>query len=238
MGRRIKAMQTRKIKAEDVSDVTYGLHEYGINPHSRELFLHSYIMTEHGTGESGIDAELGVDYRMAATFIKNLSLLNQQGKDNILVHQVCCGGDWDYGMAIYDAILCSEAPVIILAYAHARSMSSIILQAAKLRILMPDCCFLVHHGWAGIEDRTKAVISNAEFWKTVEMPRMLDVYATRCTGKLGVMTKKKRTEYITDRLDKKTDWILTAADAVAHGFADGILGMKNYKTIKSIRDKV
>lgn len=211
----------KKIKDESVFDAIFNLHEYSINPYTREIFLHSFLHEESG---ADFEAEPGMDYRMAATFIKNLSFLNYQGEDDIYVHQLCCGGDWNYGMAIYNAIKASVAPVSILAYAHARSMSSITLQAAKTRILMPDCDFLVHHGLLAFDDRATAVESNIEWWTKHEKPRMLEIYAQRCKdGKFFKgKTKKQIIEYILAKMRDKSDWILTAKEAVNYGFADKI----------------
>ena len=218
----------------DLGDAVYNLHEYGLSPHTREIYLHSAY--HYGAEEEG---EPGVDYRMAATFIKNLGFLNAHNRDNILIHQNTCGGEWTYGMAIYDAIISSPSPVTILAYAHARSMSSIILQAAKKRVLMPDCEVLIHHGALYFADRYKPVVTTVEFCEKNDRPRMMDIYASRCRS--GKFFKKMKTgkptivKFISKKLQEKTDWIMTAEDAVHYGFADGILGEKGFKDIETIR---
>lgn len=219
------------MKLEKTDTLIYNLHEYGINPVSREIFLHPYFHNEPG---STFDDNPGMDYRMAATFVKNMQLLNQQGEGNILIHQISCGGDWNYGMAIYNAIKASVASVTILAYAHARSMSSLTLQAANRRVLMPDCDFVVHHGEICIDDRVRPMLSQAEYMKKVEIPRMIEIYANRCIGgKLSDASVAE--EFILNKMQEKTDWILTAKEAVRFGFADGILGAKGYETIAKIR---
>ncbi len=223
-------METRKLKklnSDDLDRTIFNVHEYGINAYSREIFLHSHV-------DELSEDEIGMDYRMAANFIKNIAILNQQGKDNVLIHQHSCGGDWQYGLAIYDAILYSVAPVTILAYAHARSMSSITLQAAKIRVLMPDCCFLVHYGDISYTDRLTPVLSDIDFIKKFDIPRMMDIYAGRCKGSefFKKMSKTNIIKYIKGKLEKKTDWILTAKEAVYYGFADGILGSKGFDISK------
>lgn len=230
----IEKRKIKKIKDENIFDAIFNLHEYGVNPYTREIFLHSYLHEESG---ADFETEPGMDYRMAAAFIKNIRLLNHQGGENILVHQSSCGGDWNYGMAIYNVIKTSESPVTILAYAHARSMSSITLQAADLRILMPDCDFLVHHGHLGFDDRATAVESNIEWWTRHEKPRMVEIYAERCRGGAFFKnkTKKQIKDYILGKMQTKSDWILTAKEAVNYGFADGILGQGKYKTIEATR---
>lgn len=206
----------------------YNLHEYGINPHSREIFLSSY---EHVESGSEFSNEPGMDYRMAVRFIKNMVFLNSRSRDPILIHQASVGGDWNYGMAIYDTIITSLSYVTIIAYAHARSMSSITLQAADRRVLMPNADFLVHHGELGFSDRATPIVSNVEHWKNVESPKMIEIYAKRCRkGKaFNGKTLKQVSEYIKQQIEKKVDWILTPEQAVYYGFADGILGQKGFR---------
>jgi ATP-dependent protease ClpP protease subunit len=231
-------VKIKKIKDEQIESAIFNLHEYNVNVYSREIFLHSYYHNDSG---ARFEDEPGMDYRMASAFIKNICLLNQQGDGNIVVHQNSCGGDWNYGMAIYDAIVASKASVIVVAYSHARSMSSITLQAAKLRLLMPSCDFLIHHGHLGMYDRATPVVSNIEFWKKVEMPKMMEIYAERCVEgkffKTYKKTKKEAINFIARKLEEKSDWILTAEQAVYYGFADGIVGQKKYETIAKIRGK-
>lgn len=215
------------MKAFDNDVDVYNVHEYGLNTVSREIFLHSYNHFESAEDEPGMD------YRMANTLVKNLSLLNQQGDGRILIRQMSVGGNWNYGMAIYDAIKASEAPVTILAYAHARSMSSVTLQAAIKRVLMPDCDFLIHHGTLAFDDRATPIVSSVDYWKRVEKPRMMQIYAERCkevemwTG----CTRKEIIAYILNKLRERIDWILTAKEAVKHGFADGILGEPGFEKL-------
>ena len=142
-------------------------------------------------------------------------------------------------MAIYDAILHSKSYVTILAYAHARSMSSITLQAADCRVLMPDCDVLVHHGEIAFADRAIAVVSNIKYWESHDKKRMLEIYASKCVKgkyfKSRNMDEAAVIKYILKKMSEKTDWILTAKQAVNYGFADGILGTKGYMTIDKIR---
>jgi len=135
----MKKQKFLTLSKDSIDRVAYNLHEYQVIPETREIFLHRHIHSESGDDGDGC----GIDYRAATRFIKNLTLLNNQGHDNIFVHMESRGGDWADGMAIYDAIKASESPVIILAYAHARSMTSIIIQAATVRVMMPSAIFLI-----------------------------------------------------------------------------------------------
>ena len=99
-------MKKRKflpLSKDSVDRVAYNLHEYQVIPETREIFLHRHIHDE--SGDEG--DECGIDYRTATRFIKNLTLLNNQSHDNILVHMESRGGDWADGMAIYDAVKAS-----------------------------------------------------------------------------------------------------------------------------------
>ena len=125
--------RTKRILKDDISQ----LHDYHICIKTREIYLHSRY---------GFDEEGGVEFEMATHFIKNINFLCSQNNSNILVRAQTSGGLWSDGIAIYDAVRLAEAPVTMLSYACARSMSSIILQAADNRVFMPDKDFMVHHG--------------------------------------------------------------------------------------------
>jgi len=203
------------------SEPLFNIHEYNCNPPTREIYLHSYYNSESND-------EIGVDFRMATTFAKNLNLLNHQNSTNILVHMHTVGGDWNDGIAIYNNVLFSIAPITILAHAHARSMSSIILQAADTRVLMPDADFMIHHGYIGEEGVTTAVESSIAHNKRLTK-RMLAIYALKCIDgeyfkKHKSMTPAKVMTFLNRQIEKYVDWWMTAEEAVDYGFADGILG--------------
>lgn len=212
-------MPKRKLTLDDRSTILYDLHEYGINEVTRELFLHRHIHDEAET-----EGDCGVDYRMAVRFIKNLLFLNHMNKDPITVHMQSRGGDEQDGYAIYDAIKTCKNHITCIVYAHARSMTSIILQAADKRILMPNCLFLAHYGWMNTgDDRVQPIFSQIEFAKQ-QNDRMLEIYAERCRNGEFFKGQQRRTivDFIKSKLQEKTDWILNAKEAVYYGFADGI----------------
>lgn len=204
----------------DPDSIVYDLHEYGVNIEAREVYLHKYIHTDNETTD-----DAGIDYRMAVGFVKNLRLLDQQSHKPITIVMQSRGGDWNDGMAIYDAIAACKSPTMIIAYAHARSMTSIILQAANKRILTPNCDVVIHHGWlAIIEDRVAPVMSQIDHEKRL-MERMLKIYAKRCKGSFQFrnVSEKEIMVFIANKLKDKVDWIMTAKEAISFGFADGIL---------------
>lgn len=209
---------TVKFKHEDL---IFNLHEYNIHPDNREIFLNGYV--------SNVDEEPGVDYRMASTFIKNAILLDKLNDKPITIHMNTCGGSWNYGMAIYDTILNLRSHITIIAYAHARSMSSIILQAADKRLMMPSADFLIHYGTFEIAGNHRSAESEIE-WSKKTTDVMLKIYLEKC--KHGNFFKKwssaKIYNYLIREIDKKQEWYMSAEEAVDKGFADGIIG-KDYK---------
>lgn len=207
------------------------IHSYNIDIYNRELYLHSYI----SDGED----EAGVDYRSATVFEKNLRYLNILSLEPILVHMHLPGGDWQDCLGIYDAIKASKSKVIIVASAKVESSSSVLLQAADLRILTPNTNFLVHYGSLSIDNEHKAALSMVQ-WSEKESEKMIDIFTEKCMN--SSISKEKNwkrmmaRKHIVSQLATKRDWILTAEEAVRYGFADGILGSKKYPNIDYIKN--
>ena len=213
------------------SEMIYDLHNFGVLLDTREIFL--------GCSDE-LEYEM-IDIKVATNFIKNLRLLNSMGNDPILVHMNTCGGDWNYGMAIYDAIKACPCHMTVLAYAHARSMSSIIPQAADLRIMMPSADFLIHYGTFGLpEMNTQSAISEAE-WAVKMQDHMMDLYAERCVEgqffKREMMDKKAIKTYLIEKIAHKQEVYFTAREAISYGFMDAVLGDEGYENISTLREE-
>ena len=212
------------------NDISY-LHDHNIDIQNREIYLHSYI------GES--DEEGGVDYRSSVKFEKNLRYLNLLSLEPILVHMHLPGGDWQDCLGMYDAIKTSKADVIILAYAKAESSSSVLLQAADLRILMPNTNVMIHYGSFSMDaEHSKAAAAGIR-WNENECDKMIDVFTDRCMNSSICKEKNwKRMmakKHIVSQLANKCDWILTSEEALYYGFADGILGSKKFPNIDYLK---
>ena len=198
-------------------------HHLDIDLDNLEIYLigrEEYVDEEYN--------EPGVEYMMANRFIKNINLCHANSRDKnkykpILIHMKTNGGDWREGMAIYDAIKSIPNKVTIVVYTHARSMSSIILQAADRRIMMPHSSFMFHRGTWGYSGTVQEVESNWEFDKKDDNT-MLDIYASRMKekGMLKGKSKTKIKEWLNDRMMRKTDVFLNADLAVRYGLADEI----------------
>ena len=84
------------------------------------------------------------------------------------------GGSWPDGVAVYDSIIASTSPVTIIAYGYASSMTSVILQAADKRVLMPHTEFMVHFGHISDDNSYLNFVSGSDFLKiTTQRPSKL-----------------------------------------------------------------
>jgi len=215
-----------------LSNNLHNLHDYSIDPENREIYLHSYFSSDDAN-------EPGVDYRSAIIFEKNLRYLNLISLDPILIHMHLPGGDWQDCLGIYDNIKNSKSPVCIVAYAKVESSSTVLFQAADLRILSQNTNFLIHYGSISLDNEHKAALSSVQ-WSEKESDKMIDIFTERCmNSKIYKEKNWKRTlakKHIITQLATKRDWILTADEAVEYGFADGILGSKKFPNIDYIKN--
>lgn len=224
---RIPALPVRdnckKTEVRMVSPISE-LHDYNINVGTNEIFLfgeEGYIPTR----ESNDGSEPGVEYVMANKFIRNLTYLQHKSDHDILIHMKTCGGDWHEGMAIYDAIRKCPNHVKIISYTHARSMSSIILQAADERIMHKHSMFMFHMGTMTQDGTNKQFFTEAEVLKQ-QNEQMLDIYihSMQAGGCMQEKTKAQIRNWLIKQMDKREDVYLTAKEAIEYGFADRIIG--------------
>lgn len=216
-------------RSVSVEQLISEIHNHHINNLNREIYLHGYV---------DADEEPGVDYRMATTFVKNLHILELQNSQNILVHMHTIGGNWSDGMAIFNAIKLSKAPITILGYAQASSMSGIVFQAADRRVLMPDCEMMIHHGSITLDDNTMAAKSAID-QNERNCKRMLEIFAARAVNGKYFKDRKysvrKANNFIDQKIRQVGDWYLMPDEAIYYGFADGVLGEKGFETVSKIR---
>jgi ATP-dependent protease ClpP protease subunit len=205
------------------------IHTYHIDVKNREIYLHSDL---------NLEEENGIDYKVAVFFEKNIRYLNILSSDPILVHMHLPGGIWEDCLGMFDTIKYSKAKITILAYAKVESASSILLQAANKRILMPNTHVLIHYGSLSIDNEHKAAMSSFQ-WSEKESQKMIDIFADKClSSPLAVGKNWKKMiikKHIMSQLAAKSDWILDADEAVYYGFADGVLGSKKYPNIDSLK---
>lgn len=197
------------------------VHDYNIDHEKREIYLFGEEdYPRHFEGD-----EPGVEYMMANRFIKNLRVLQSLGDDPILIHMKTCGGDWMEGMAIYQAIAACPVHCTILNYTHARSMSSLIFQAADYRVMTPYSYFMFHDGTMGTEGTVKQYFTEAEQLK-ITQTQMFDIYLDQAEGAPAFEGKTRRQikAWMRSRMDRKEEVYLNAEETVAHGWADFVFG--------------
>jgi len=220
----VKHRLDHKLKLVKNDDVPFRMHEYDVDTESNHIYLMG--TDSRATGEA-VEANLGepgVEYTMANRFIRNLNICMRANPGKpILVHMKTCGGFWEEGMAIYDAIRTCPSRVTILSYSWARSMSSLILLAANKRVLMPHSWFMFHTGNAEFSGTAKQLDTEAEREKVL-IGRMMDIYvdALKEQGTMSRCTRSRIRAWLKSQMDKKEDVFMEAEQAVALGFADEI----------------
>lgn len=207
----------KKVYAND--DFLFDIHEYDIDLDAN----HIYMFGPESSRDTETDEEPDLNYILSNRLIRNLNVLSRKSQDPICIHMKTCGGYWAEGMAIYDAIKLCPNYVTILSYTHARSMSSIILQAADKRVMMPNSVFMFHDGSMGYEGTTKQFLTEAaELIKTSEI--MISIYIESMKGseKFKGWSDKKIDAWLKKQMNLREDVYLNAEEAVEHGFADEI----------------
>lgn len=207
-----------RVKSEDL---IFHLHNYDVDLLSNHIYL---MGVDRGYDSVEGDREPGIEYVIANRLIRNINLCMRVNSEKpIVINMKTCGGYWEEGMAIYDVIRACPSKVTILNYTHARSMSSLIFQAADKRVMMPHSYFMFHDGTYAIEGTFKGAQSNMDFDKKNEKV-MLDIYAERMNeqGSMKGLGVQKIRKWLREQMDKKEDVFLTAQQTVDLGLADEI----------------
>lgn len=197
----------------------HDMHEYGVDVRHFVIYLQGI---ETDPYEDCV--EPGVEYRMANRFIKNIHILTGIDSDKpITIFMKTNGGDWAEGMAMYDAIVAVENPVTIVNHTHARSMTSIIFQAANKRIMMAHSTFMFHEGTFGVDGTWKQVKTSVKFAKTTDK-QMLDVYidAIKRTphSSMHSWSRGRISKWLKTSMDKTEEVYMLPEQAIKAGFAD------------------
>jgi ATP-dependent protease ClpP protease subunit len=123
-------------------------YSLGVYPRTRTIYLGNIAEDDDG-GDETFTEDWGIHWNTSRRVIMGIHLLDsnaQNGSKPITIIMNSCGGDWSHGMAIFDAVRSSKNHVTIINMSHARSMTSIILQAADYRITSPHGYYLIHDG--------------------------------------------------------------------------------------------
>jgi ATP-dependent protease ClpP protease subunit len=169
---------------------------------------------------------MSVDHNTVPEFITTLHELNLENHKPIDLYMISAdGGDWGFGMSMYSDILNSPSPITVYGSGFIGSMATIIMQAAKYRFLCQHTIYLVHTGSFSFDGEAKSGFAWVEANKLMHR-MMIDIYANRCvngeyfTSRNNSVSKVK--SYLDQKIKNKTDWYMSAEEAVYMGFADGI----------------
>jgi ATP-dependent protease ClpP protease subunit len=186
-------------------------------------FAYSYLPTQRiiyiGSHDAEIasgDGESGTDCQMAEHCIKAITHLNLISNKPIIVHMNNIGGDYQNGMAIYDAIRLSPSHVYGISWGYATSMGSIILQAFDTRIITPNCVLMIHDGNDSISGSCKSIEAWIQY-NAKQRKKMYEIYFSRIRAIKPRITLKKIEEL------NSHDTIFTAEEAVAFGLGDWVM---------------
>lgn len=156
-------------------------YDYGLYPRTRTLYLGNLAHNDAGD-DADYTADGGIYWNTSRRIIQGIHLLDgaaPTGDKPITIIMNSCGGDWSHGMAIYDAIRYAKNHITVINMSHARSMSSLIFQAADYRITAPNGYYMIHDGYMGVADSPQTVFSWADFERQHCLPAMYKVYLSR-----------------------------------------------------------
>lgn len=194
----------RKKTTSEIGELIEQYHDYNIGYDSREIFL-------------GHDND--IDNKLAIDFIKNLRLLESANDTEIKIHLISPGGHWHSAIAIYDSIKNSKLKITIIGYGEIASAATIILQAADVRLVMPNSLLLIHPISYSLDSD---IITNMYHQNSAaaDFDNMLEIYTSRLSGREKTNMKKKLKKIMTE----KRDVFLPVKEALELNLIDGIVG--------------
>lgn len=149
----------------------------------------------------------------AEKIVRQLLLLEADGKDPIYVYIDSPGGDVDAGFAIFDTIRFIDAPVYTIGWGLVASAASLILLAApkERRLGLPNSHYLIHQPLSRMSGvATDIEIHAAEMAKT--------------KAKLNkIISEETGTDLEKVTLDTDRDYWLDAEESVKYGLISKVI---------------
>jgi len=197
MGNMTKSKKTVKVvqTAQDISQHAGEVSGLGADFEARRIYLFGEICDE-------------IAYR----FLTNFHTMDAYKAPIRIVLSSNGGGDGDGG-AIYDAIRMSNNDVTIIGTGSVYSIAALIFQSAKLRLLTPECRFMIHNGSLEIGE---SIDANKLVVMSKEVKYSNDRFQRILSARSGISLKK---------IEKfcKNETFFSAEEACRLGFADGVL---------------
>jgi len=160
-------------------------YDYGVSPSTRTVYLGTMNSGDPGNDETQLE-ESGIFWNTARRVMQAIHMLDanaQSGDKPITVIMNSNGGDWSHGMAIYETIRYAKNHVTIINMSGARSMTSLIFQAADYRITTPSGYYMIHDGDMTVSGIPKSVSNWTDYEKQIVLPTMYDIYLKRLREK-------------------------------------------------------
>ena len=158
-----------------------------------------------------------IDAETANNFIKQIVLLNRQNKSEPIKVMISSnGGSVIHGLAMYDAVQTSQAPVETYCVGTAYSMGAVLFASGKKRYILEHSKVMLHEpligsGAGGSASSVKAMSDSLQSTK-----KQINKILCKHTGKT-----ERQMEKVTDH-----DHYFSAKEAVAFGLADEIVGLE------------
>jgi ATP-dependent Clp protease protease subunit len=168
---------------------------------------------EHGVDVEGRVVYLvgDVDEAVVVRFLAALHVLDAE-ESPVRVILSSDGGGVDAGMAIYDAIRTTRSRVTVDCYGACQSIAALILQAADVRRVSPECRLMIHNGSVRVENTSADTMESIGREVALLNRRYWEILA-------------RRSGLTTDRIKEmcQVETYLSAAEAVEAGLADEVI---------------
>lgn len=161
-----------------------------------------------------------VDGHMLHRFVTSFEALDK-APGPIRVVLSTPGGSEPDGYAIYDLMRIANNPTIVEGYGAVQSIGALILQAADIRLLAPECRVMVHNGSVefGQALNTDTLVAIGQ-----EVNRNNKRYQEALASRSNLSSNKVR-----ELIDKET--YMSAGECVQWGFADGVITVPQRPTL-------
>lgn len=178
----------------------------------------THLWLEHGIHVPSRRIRLmgAIDDEMTERIVSGMEILLWQSKEPITMYLDTGGGDEQAGLAIYNVLARSPAPLTIHVVGAAQSMGAVILQAASHRVMASSASVMIHAGSKAYEvDHAENIRrtmlhdkSLDEMCDLILLKRMQTVDPTLTLGKLRDL--------------QMFDLFYSAEEAIAAGLADEV----------------
>lgn len=186
-----------------VDNIIEQYHNHGLHTERRLIDAHFV----------GTDAEDTVNVARA---MRNIHILESISDEPITIYLNTEGGDEQCYQALIDTITGSMCEITIVGIGNVQSMGAVVLQAGDVRKMTEGALLMLHYGSMPLPDSSVELhqVNIDEFNRYSRY--MEDILLSRIRKRIPKFSRAKL------RNKLRTDWILTAAEALEYGLIDSI----------------